>query len=64
MIITKGFKNYTVRFTTAEHIEGWSVAVEVEGVLVHHPDEDIYLTEDQALEAADRVADNIIPTFH
>ncbi|MFZ6655600.1 hypothetical protein [Undibacterium sp. TJN19] len=68
MIITrgtgKGASRATVSLTTTEYGNGWTVGVEVNGILVHHPDEDLYISEEAAMQAGEEFVSAALPVLH
>lgn len=68
MVITKnvgkGILKATVQLTTTEYGNGWTVGVEVNGIVLHHPDTDLYLTEQDALIAGEELVNAALPTVH
>ncbi|MFZ6876378.1 hypothetical protein ACO0LF_30340 [Undibacterium sp. Di27W] len=68
MVITKsvgkGILRATVQLTTTEYGNGWTLGVEANGILLHHPDADLYVTEQEALIAAEKLIDAALPKMH
>ncbi|MFZ6640130.1 hypothetical protein ACO0LL_10345 [Undibacterium sp. TC4M20W] len=62
--VGKGILRATVRLETVEYGNGWTLGVEINGIMVHHPDKDLYQTEQDALIAGDEVVDAMVPTLH
>lgn len=62
--VGKGILRATVRMETTEYGNGWTVGVEINGIMVHHPDKDLYPTEQDALTAGGEFADAVMPSLH